>query len=159
MPVFLSPGVFPREIDLSVLPNNSSGLIPAFIGTAQKGPMNEPKFITNAEQFVEQFGNPLPEANLGYAVMAYLEEGNAVWVLRVGVQCDEVASVEQGDDGCLAGFCFAEEVYHFGSGLWLKKFRRQDKWQKCSVSGIGGMACIALTVFVVLGVGCRDTCR
>lgn len=89
MPVFLSPGVFPREIDLSVLPNNASGLIPAFIGTAQKGPMNTPTFVSNAEQFVEIFGSPLPEANLGYAVVAYLEEGNAAWVLRVGVQCDE----------------------------------------------------------------------
>jgi hypothetical protein len=89
MPVFLSPGVFPREIDLSVLPANTSGLIPAFIGTAQKGPMNKPTFVTNAEQFVETFGEPLPEANLGYAVVAYLEEGNAAWVLRVGVQCEE----------------------------------------------------------------------
>jgi hypothetical protein len=89
MPVFLSPGVFPREIDLSVLPNNTSGLIPAFIGTAQKGPMDKPTFITTPEQFVEMFGNPLPEANLGYAVIGYLEEGNSAWVLRVGVACDE----------------------------------------------------------------------
>lgn len=89
MPVFLSPGVFPREIDLSVLPNNASGLIPAFIGTAQKGPLNEPTLVTTPEQFVEFFGNPLPEANLGYAVLAYLEEGSSAWVLRVGVECEE----------------------------------------------------------------------
>jgi len=89
MPVFLSPGVFPREIDLSVLPANFSGLIPAFIGAAQKGPLNEPRLITNPEQYVEVFGEPLPEANLGYAVLAFLEEGNAAWVLRVGVTCDD----------------------------------------------------------------------
>lgn len=89
MPVFLSPGVFPREIDLSILPNNSSGLIPAFIGAAQKGPINDPQLVTTPEQFVETFGNPFPEANLGYAVLAYLEEGNAAWVLRVAVECDE----------------------------------------------------------------------
>lgn len=99
MPVFLSPGVFPREIDLSVLPANASGLIPAFIGTAQKGPLNTPTFVTNPEQFVELFGNPLPEANLGYAVLAFLEEGNAAWVLRVGVECDE------GQDEELADVC------------------------------------------------------
>jgi hypothetical protein len=89
MPVFVSPGVFPREIDLSLLPNGASGLIPAFIGTAQKGPLNEPTLVTTPEQFVEVFGNPLPEANLGYAVLAYLEEGSSAWVLRVGVECDE----------------------------------------------------------------------
>tara|TARA_R100001244_G_scaffold25113_3_gene25503 strand:+ start:9608 stop:12469 length:2862 start_codon:yes stop_codon:yes gene_type:complete len=89
MPTFLSPGVFPREIDLSVLPANDSTIIPAIVGTAQKGPMDEPTFITTPEQFVEMFGTPLPEANLGYAVLAYLEEGNSAWVLRVGVNCDE----------------------------------------------------------------------
>ncbi|MHA2068092.1 MAG: hypothetical protein ACXABY_27340, partial [Candidatus Thorarchaeota archaeon] len=97
MPVFLSPGVFPREIDLSVLPANTSGLIPAFIGAAQKGPVNEPRLITNPEQYVDVFGEPLPEANLGYAVLAYLEEGNAAWVLRVAVECDEGQPPELAD--------------------------------------------------------------
>ena len=89
MPVFLSPGVFPREIDLSVTVGNNSGLIPAFVGTAQKGPLNDPQFVTTAEQFIEIFGTPFPESNLGYAVLAFLEEGNACWVLRVGVECEE----------------------------------------------------------------------
>jgi hypothetical protein len=94
MPVFLSPGVFPREIDLSVLPANSSGLIPAFIGAAKKGPINDPLLVTNPEQFVDVFGEPMPEANLGYAVLAFLEEGNAAFVLRVGVECDEGQAAE-----------------------------------------------------------------
>jgi hypothetical protein len=97
MPVFLSPGVYPREIDLSILPNNSSGLIPAFIGAAQKGPVNEPRLVTTPEQYVEVFGEPFPEANLGYAVLAYLEEGNAAWVLRVAVECDEGQAEELAD--------------------------------------------------------------
>lgn len=97
MPVFQSPGITVREIDLSVLPNNSSGLVPAFIGTAQKGPLNTPTFITTPEQFVDQFGEPLPEANLGYAVLAFLEEGNGAWVLRVGVECEEGQAEELAD--------------------------------------------------------------
>ncbi|MBW2149330.1 MAG: phage tail sheath subtilisin-like domain-containing protein [Deltaproteobacteria bacterium] len=88
MPVYLSPGVYPREIDLSITVGNTSGIIPAFIGTAQKGPMNDPQFITTAEQLIDTFGAPIPEANLGYAVIACLEEGNGAWVLRVGVECD-----------------------------------------------------------------------
>ena len=40
MAVYLSPGVFPREIDLSVLPAAVGPLRPAFVGTANKGPIN-----------------------------------------------------------------------------------------------------------------------
>lgn len=89
MAVFLSPGVFPREIDLSLVPVGTSDVIPAFIGTANKGPMNTPTFIATAEQYVEMFGEPFEESNLGYAVISYLEEGNACWVLRVGVECED----------------------------------------------------------------------
>ena len=86
MAVFLSPGVFSREVDLSILPSNTGALVPAFIGTAQKGPVNVPTLITSAVQFVEVFGNPFPESYLGYAVMAFMEEGTQCYVLRVGVE-------------------------------------------------------------------------
>lgn len=99
MAVFLSPGVFPREIDLSVLPAQNSDIVPAFIGTAKKGPINTPTFVSNAEQFIDTFGEPFTESNLGYAVIAYLEEGNAAWILRVGVECEE------GQDSDLACIC------------------------------------------------------
>lgn len=99
MAVFLSPGVFPREIDLSVLPAQNSDIVPAFIGTASKGPINTPTFVTNAEQFIDTFGDPFPESNLGYAVIAYLEEGNSAWILRVGIECEE------GQDEDLACIC------------------------------------------------------
>ena len=89
MAVFLSPGVYPREIDLSVLPAQNSDVIPAFIGTANKGPVNEPTFVSNAEQFIDTFGDPFPDSNLGYAVLAYLEEGNGAWILRVGIECED----------------------------------------------------------------------
>lgn len=89
MAVFLSPAVFPREIDLSALPSNQGPLVPAFIGTAQKGPLNEPRFITNSQQFVDTFGEPFQESFLGYSVISYLEEGESCWVLRVGVECEE----------------------------------------------------------------------
>lgn len=86
MPVFLSPGVFTREIDLSVLPSGTGALRPAFIGTAKKGPLNVPTLVTTAAQYVETFGEPFPESYLGYAVIAYLEEGNSCYILRVGVE-------------------------------------------------------------------------
>lgn len=89
MAVYLSPGVFPREIDLSAVPSSGSGIIPAFVGTAQKGPVNEPTLVTSAAQYIDTFGDPFEDSNLGYAVLSYMEEGNMAWILRVGVECEE----------------------------------------------------------------------
>jgi len=89
MAVFLSPGVFPREIDLSILPTAVGPLRPAFIGTAQKGPLNEAVFISTSQQALDTFGEPFPESYLMYAVLSYLEEGNECYVMRVGVECQE----------------------------------------------------------------------
>lgn len=100
MATFLSPGVFPREIDLSLVPSSVGPTRPAFIGTAKKGPMNTPVFISNAQQFVDTFGEPFAESYLGYAVLAYMEEGNQCYVLRVGVECQEGQASEL-DDICI----------------------------------------------------------
>lgn len=87
--VYLSPGVFVNEIDLSVLPTGVGPLRPSFIGTAQKGPLNEPTLVTNSQQFIDTFGEPIVDSPLGYAVLAYMEEGNGAFVLRVGVEAEE----------------------------------------------------------------------
>lgn len=89
MAVYLSPGVFPREIDLSVLPTAYGPLRPAFIGTAKKGPMNEPRLLSNAQIAIDTYGEPFQESYLMYAVLAYLEEGEACYGLRVGVECED----------------------------------------------------------------------
>jgi hypothetical protein len=51
--------------------------------------MNEPVFISNSAQYVDTFGEAFPESYLGYAVLAYLQEGNECYVMRVGVECEE----------------------------------------------------------------------
>lgn len=99
MAIFLSPGVFPKEIDLSVLPTSTSGVAPAFIGTAQKGPVNTVTIVTSSQDFIEKFGEPFVDSNLGYAVLAYMEEGNLAYVLRIGVEC------EGGQNDDLASIC------------------------------------------------------
>lgn len=99
MAVYLSPGVFPREIDLSVLPTAIGPLRPAFIGTAKKGPMNEAVLIANSQIAIDTFGEPFAESYLMYAVLAYLEEGNECYVMRVGVECEE------GQPDALASIC------------------------------------------------------
>ena len=99
MAVYLSPGVYPREIDLSVVPTAVGALTPAFIGTAKRGPVQVPTFISNSQQYIDTFGDPFPESYLGYAVIAYFEQGNRAWVLRVGVECEE------GQPDSLADIC------------------------------------------------------
>jgi hypothetical protein len=89
MPVFLSPGVYPREINLSVLPNATGPIVPVFIGTAKKGPLNVPVLTNSAQQALETFGEPFPESYLMYAVLASYEENNSAYVMRVGVECEE----------------------------------------------------------------------
>ena len=86
MAVYLSPGVFPREIDLSVLPSAVGPLRPAFVGTAKKGPINTPVFIATAQQALDTFGEPFAQSYLMYAVLAYLEEGNECYIVRVGIE-------------------------------------------------------------------------
>ena len=100
MAVFLSPGVFPREIDLSILPTAVGALTPAFIGTANKGLINEPTFVSNAQQAIDTFGEPFPESFLMYAVLAYFEEGSRAFILRVGVEC-ETGQVDELADICI----------------------------------------------------------
>lgn len=97
MPVYLSPGVFPREIDLSVLPTAVGPLRPAFIGTAKKGPVNQPIFISSSQQALDIFGEPFTESYLMYAVLAFLEEGNQCYIMRVGVECEEGQPSELSD--------------------------------------------------------------
>lgn len=89
MPAFLSPGVYVREIDFPALPAASSQVLPVFVGTAKKGPLNTPTFCTGATQYVNNFGDPFPESYLGYAVLTYFEEGGACYIVRVGVEMAE----------------------------------------------------------------------
>ena len=86
MAVYLSPGVYPREIDLSLVASNPGPLRPAFIGTAQRGPLNVPTFVSSAESAINLFGEPFAESYLMYAILAYMQDGDACYVMRVGVE-------------------------------------------------------------------------
>lgn len=99
MAVYLSPGVFPREIDLSVLPSAVGPMRAAFVGTAKRGPLNTPILVTSAQQAIDTFGEPFPDSHLMYAVLAFFEEGNQCYVMRVGVEC------ESGQADALADIC------------------------------------------------------
>ena len=97
MPVYLSPGVYTREINVGVLPTSAGPILPAFIGTAKKGPLNVPVLCSSAQQAIDVFGEPIPESYLMYAVLASFEENTSCYVMRVGVECEPGQAAELAD--------------------------------------------------------------
>ena len=81
--VFVSPGVYFREKDLSNYIPNLSSTICAMVITSTKGPTNVPTFVTNGAQLTETFGRPHPNHLGMYAAAEYLRHGQQLWVVRV----------------------------------------------------------------------------
>ena len=79
----VSPGVYVREIDLSLYIPQLSTTICAMVITATKGPVNSPTFISNVNQFISTFGQPNPNHLGTYSATQYLRRGQQLWVVRV----------------------------------------------------------------------------
>ncbi len=82
---YLSPAVYVEEVSSGVKPiagvGTSTG---AFVGIAEKGPINEAKLITNWTQFVSTFGSFTVEGYLAYSVFQFFNEGGTkCYVVRV----------------------------------------------------------------------------
>jgi hypothetical protein len=76
MPEYLSPGVYVEEISGGIKPIEGVGTSTgAFVGVAEKGPINSAQLITNFTQFRDTFGEFLPDAFLAYAVNHFFTEG------------------------------------------------------------------------------------
>ncbi len=57
MPSYLSPGVYVEEVSSGSKPIEGVGTaVAAFVGFAEKGPLNEPVLVTNWTQFTQTFG-------------------------------------------------------------------------------------------------------
>lgn len=93
MAVYLSAGVYAREIDLSLYVSALSSTAVGMVGVASKGPINEPTFISDAVQFTSIFGEPVvstdangvstPESYAAYAAVQYLTQGRQLYFNRV----------------------------------------------------------------------------
>ena len=63
MPNYLSPGVYVEEVSSGSKPIEGVGTaVAAFVGFAEKGPLNAPTLVTNWTQFTTNFGSFLPFA-------------------------------------------------------------------------------------------------
>ncbi len=86
MPNYLSPGVYVEEVEAGSRPIEGVGTaVAAFIGLAERGPLNQPTLVTNWTQYTATFGDFVAGAYLAQAVYGYfLNGGGAAYVVRIG---------------------------------------------------------------------------
>ncbi len=79
---YLSPGVYVREKDISNIIPNVATTIAAVVGYSAKGSLDI-KLITTGQEWIEEYGQPVPGEYMGYSALAYLEKGNKLYARRV----------------------------------------------------------------------------
>ncbi|MFE5539469.1 phage tail sheath family protein [Streptomyces sp. NPDC056519] len=85
MPSYLSPGVYVEEVSSGSKPIAGVGTaVCAFVGFAEKGPVDTPVLVTNWTQFVGQFGEFTEDSYLAHSVYGYfLNGGGSAYVVRL----------------------------------------------------------------------------
>jgi hypothetical protein len=90
--VFVSPGVYTSEVDLSFVAQSVGVTTLGIVGETLIGPAFEPIFITNFNEFQTVFGGTSPEKFIntqipkyeaGYIAKAYLQQSNQLFVTRI----------------------------------------------------------------------------
>ena len=90
--VFVSPGVYTSEVDLSFVAQSVGVTTLGIVGETLKGPAFEPIFIRNFDEFSTYFGGTSPEKFINtqipkyeasYIAKAYLQQSNQLFVTRV----------------------------------------------------------------------------
>jgi len=83
MGIYLSPGVYVRERDLSNIIPNLSTTVAAIVGYSKQGNVDDITLITNSQQFIQEFGEPEIGQYFHYSALAFLEKGNRLYCKRV----------------------------------------------------------------------------
>ena len=100
MPEYLSPGVFIEELAGPKPIQGVGTSTGAFVGLAERGPVNSPQLITNLTQFGDVFGSFMPKAFLAYGVQHFFTEGGTrCYVVRAfkpsaGTTTDDTARAD-----------------------------------------------------------------
>ena len=90
--VFVSPGVYTSEVDLSFVAQSVGVTTLGIVGETQKGPAFEPIFIRNFDEFSTFFGGTSPEKFINtqipkyeasYIAKSYLQQSNQLFVTRI----------------------------------------------------------------------------
>jgi len=109
MPNYLSPGVYVEEVEAGSRPIEGVGTATAaFVGLAEKGPVNTPTLVTNWSQFAQAFGGFLEGSYLAHSVYGYfLNGGGSAYVVRIGADGHAPAAqaeLASAKDKSLAGY-------------------------------------------------------
>jgi phage tail sheath protein FI len=83
MGVYLSPGVYVRERDISNIIPNLSTTVAAIVGYSSKGSVDDIKLITTPQDFITEYGTPQLGQYFHYSALAFLEKGNRLYCQRV----------------------------------------------------------------------------
>lgn len=85
MPEYLSPGVYVEEFKIGAQPiEGVSTSTAAFVGIAEKGPLNKPTLVTNQKDFIGIFGGYIKDSYLAYAVDGFFRNGGKrCFIVRV----------------------------------------------------------------------------
>jgi len=90
--VFVSPGVYTSERDLSFVAQSVGVTTLGIVGETFTGPAFEPIFISNYDEFVSYFGGTspqkfvntqIPKYEAAYIAKSYLQQSNQLFVTRV----------------------------------------------------------------------------
>ncbi|QUQ62588.1 phage tail sheath family protein [Kutzneria sp. CA-103260] len=94
---YLAPGVYMEEVSSGSRPIEAVGTaVAAFVGFAEKGPVDEPVLVTSWTQFKRSFGDFVPGYYLAHAVYGYfLNGGGTAYVVRVGGTSGDTAPIAE----------------------------------------------------------------
>ena len=90
--IFVSPGVFTSEKDLTFVTRQVGVTTLGLLGETPKGPAFEPVFISNYDEFISYFGglnsekfkgNGFQKYELNYIAKSFLTQTNQLYVSRV----------------------------------------------------------------------------
>lgn len=80
--IYVSPGVYVREKDISEIIANIATTTAALVGYSTKGETGV-KLVTNSQQFIGEYGKPVLGNYFHYTALAFLENGNRLYCVRV----------------------------------------------------------------------------
>jgi len=79
-----SAGVYVSERDLSGRTERALSTVAVIVGEANRGPVGQRTLVTSESEYVDLFGPPdVSIGYMGHSAIAYLQEGNRLYVTRV----------------------------------------------------------------------------
>jgi len=78
----ISAGVYPREVDQSFIVPAVANSIGGIVISSDKGNTGELNLVTSNKEFLDTYGDPVPDNPSMYAALAFLEKGNRLLVAR-----------------------------------------------------------------------------